>query len=129
MFMQSTTQFQQATQASLQANSQAIAKLEIQMGQLATLLSEREKGKFPSKPIPKPKGQFKNGASSYHEQAKSITTLRSGKVVDNHVGEPMNVDITDDEDKAQDNIENISKSQELPTSTFFRNESIPAYIP
>ena len=42
MFMQSTIQFQQATQSTLQANIQAIVKLEIQMAQL-TSLSERER--------------------------------------------------------------------------------------
>ena len=48
-----------------------------------------EKGKFPSQPIENPKGQSTNGNSklsnSHIEQAKSITTLRSGIIVDNKV--------------------------------------------
>jgi len=65
MFMQSTMQFQQATQSTLQANTQAIAKLEIQMGQLATSLSEREKGTFPAQPQPNPR--FQGQAKSVNE--------------------------------------------------------------
>ena len=71
----------------MQANTQAIAKLEIQMGQLATSLSEREKGKFPSQPVANPKRQYEIGSNSHHEQAKAITTLRSGRIVDNQVGD------------------------------------------
>lgn len=61
-------------------NTQAISKLENQMGQLANHIYEREKGKFPSKPIPNPKGQFSINSpeSSQQEQVQSIVTLRSG---------------------------------------------------
>ena len=59
------------------------------MGQLATTLSEREKGKFPSQPVANPKGQYEIGSNSnqeqYHEQAKSIITLRSSKQIENKV--------------------------------------------
>ena len=44
-------------------NTQAIAMLEMQMGQLANHLGEREKGKFPSQPEPNPK-TFSIGNSS-----------------------------------------------------------------
>ncbi|CAL9020201.1 unnamed protein product, partial [Prunus brigantina] len=54
--------------------SQAIQRLEAQVGQLAKELSERKKGEFPSQTIPNPGGQ---------EQLKAVTVLRSGKVVDN----------------------------------------------
>jgi hypothetical protein len=36
-------------------NTQAISKLEMQMGQLANHLGERDKGKFPSQPVTNPK--------------------------------------------------------------------------
>ncbi|KAL5844350.1 hypothetical protein ACOSQ4_010308 [Xanthoceras sorbifolium] len=49
------------------ANTQ---KLEVQVGQLVKALQNRAPGKFPSQP----------------EQAKAITVLRSGKIVDNRVG-------------------------------------------
>ena len=94
-------QFMQSTQQVLQSNSQAISKLERQSGQLATAIGEREKGKFPSQPIPNPKGQFEIGSSSISdkEEAKSITTLRSGKTFDNNV-------------KMSENREEIEKSQQ-----------------
>ena len=82
-------QFMQSTQQVLQSNSQAISKLETQLGQLATVV---EKEKFPSQLIPNPKGQFEIGSSSISdkEEAKSITTLRLGKTFDNNVKMPEN---------------------------------------
>jgi len=42
----------------MQNTSQAIAKLRVQMGQIANHMNEREKGKLPSQPIPNPRIQF-----------------------------------------------------------------------
>ena len=82
-FMQSTSQAIQEIKSSTHLNTQAISKLENQVGQLATQVGEREKGKFPSQPIPNSKGQYTiNGSSSSthaHESVQFITTLRSGK--------------------------------------------------
>ena len=64
------------------------------MGQLAStvqnLATNIEKGKFPSQPLPNPKGVYEVGAKSeiHHEEVKSVTTLRSGRVIDNMVGTP-----------------------------------------
>ena len=90
-------QFMQSTQQVLQSNSQTISKLETQLGQLATAV---EKGKFSSQPIPNLKGQFEIGSSSISDkdEAKSITTLKSGKTFDNNV-------------KMLENREEIEKSQ------------------
>ena len=59
---------------------------------MATQVGEREKGKFPSQHIPNPKGQYAiNGSSSSthaNESVQSITTLRSGRQVDNQVKMP-----------------------------------------
>ena len=49
-----------STGQSLTANTQAIARVEMQMGQLAATIGEREKGKFPSQPEINPKGQNPN---------------------------------------------------------------------
>ena len=96
--MQSTSQAIQEMKSSTHLNTQAISKLENQVGQLATQFGEREKGKFPSQPIPNPKGQYViNGSSSSthgQEHVQSITTLRSGKQVDNQVKMP---EVEDDE--------------------------------
>uniref|UniRef100_A0A2N9H0L4 Reverse transcriptase/retrotransposon-derived protein RNase H-like domain-containing protein n=1 Tax=Fagus sylvatica TaxID=28930 RepID=A0A2N9H0L4_FAGSY len=52
---------------------------------LQTFITQ-EKGKFPAQPQPNPQGQFGVSGSSasgtQHEHVKSITTLRSGKVID-----------------------------------------------
>ncbi|XP_058202945.1 uncharacterized protein LOC131317407 [Rhododendron vialii] len=56
-------------------------------------MAERENGKFPSQPIPNPKGKFalSNPSNSTYkrEQVQSIVTLRSRKQVDNQVSMPI----------------------------------------
>ncbi|KAI5668810.1 hypothetical protein M9H77_18663 [Catharanthus roseus] len=66
----------------LDSHTQSIAKLETQIGQLANAISRRDKGRLPSHLIENPR-------TNYHEQAKAVITLRSGKEVDNKVGEPI----------------------------------------
>ncbi|KAL5574187.1 hypothetical protein UlMin_023784 [Ulmus minor] len=66
-------QFMQSTQQVLHSNSQAISKLETQLGQLATVVGEREKGKFPSQPIPNPKESHK----SQPENSKSNDSTKN----------------------------------------------------
>jgi hypothetical protein len=57
----------------LHSHSQSIAKLEVQIGQLANALNQREEGKLPSQRMPNPKGHYmidKHASSnSHHEQA------------------------------------------------------------
>ena len=62
-------------------------KVQVQIGQLAKSVNERQKGMLPSQPLPNPKNHF-----PLHEvedmgpsQCNSIHTLRSGKRVDNKV--------------------------------------------
>jgi hypothetical protein len=69
------------------SHSQSIAKLETQMGQMANTLNRREEGKLPSQPVVNPKGLYMVNETSHLEQIQAITTLRSGRVVDNHVEE------------------------------------------
>jgi hypothetical protein len=40
-----------------------VANIEGKIGQLANQVGERERGKFPSQPVPNPKGQFGIGSS------------------------------------------------------------------
>ncbi|CAL2266116.1 unnamed protein product [Prunus armeniaca] len=70
----STQGFMQETRQTQAQTSTAIKSLENQVGQIATSLSQREPGQFPSQVIPNPNGG--------HETAKAIT-LRSGKEVPN----------------------------------------------
>jgi hypothetical protein len=48
VFMQITGQSISEVKSAMMVNTQAIAKLEVQMGQMAKHLGEREKGKLPS---------------------------------------------------------------------------------
>jgi hypothetical protein len=72
-----------------QFTHQVIANIEGQIGQLASQMGEREKGKFQSQPVANPKGQFVIGNTSFpsygQEHVQAITTLRSGRQVDNQV--------------------------------------------
>ncbi|XP_040369382.1 uncharacterized protein LOC121051265 [Rosa chinensis] len=61
---------------------QSMSKLEIQMGQLAQELSQRKQGVFPS--------QVENNP---RHEAKAITTLRSGRQVENNVYMPKNEEV------------------------------------
>ncbi|XP_026450650.1 uncharacterized protein LOC113350738 [Papaver somniferum] len=67
---------------------QRFTSLELKIGQICDALNDREKGKFPSHPEQNPKGTFQAGTSSCNETAHAVTTLRSGKVVDNNVSMP-----------------------------------------
>ena len=73
----------------LNSNSQAIAHLEMQVGQLESTISEREQGRLPSQPEPNPRNQ--NGKTSQENQVNQVNaihSLRSGKQVDNKVDTP-----------------------------------------
>jgi hypothetical protein len=65
------------------SHSQSIAKSETQMGQMANTLNRREEGKLPSQPVMNPKGLYMVNEETSHQHVQSITTLRSGKLVDN----------------------------------------------
>jgi hypothetical protein len=86
-FMKMTGQSISDIRHSTMVNTQAISKLEIQVGQLASHLGERDKGKLPSQPVNNPKA-CTIGSSSTQEHAHAIVTPRSGRRVDNHVAEP-----------------------------------------
>ncbi|XP_059451127.1 uncharacterized protein LOC132181920 [Corylus avellana] len=88
-FMKLTGQSISEVRNASMVNTQAIAKMKSQIGQIANHLGEREKGKFPSQPVLNPKGQFMVGNSSNpahgQEHVQAIVTLRSGRQVDNKV--------------------------------------------
>jgi len=62
------------------------------LAKFTSALSFQEKGKFPSQPQQNPKGQYNSSASSsgsqHMDQVKSVTTLRSGKVIEKPTLEP-----------------------------------------
>ncbi|XP_026450681.1 uncharacterized protein LOC113350774 [Papaver somniferum] len=81
-------------------NGQRLASLELKIGQMCDVLNEREKGKLPSQPQQLQKIAFQASTSncneSSHNQVNAVTTLRSGKVVDNNVGVPQSVESRSD---------------------------------
>jgi hypothetical protein len=87
MIGQSISDFRNSTMV----NSKAISKLEIQVGQLANHLGERDKGKLPSQLVNNPKA-CTIGNSSTQEHAYAIVTLRSERRVDNLVADPEEFD-------------------------------------
>jgi hypothetical protein len=90
-FMKMTGQSISDIRHSTMVNTQAISKLETQVGQLASHIGERDKGKLPSQPVNNPKA-CTIGSAPNQEHAHAIVTLRSGKQVDNRVDEPEAVD-------------------------------------
>jgi hypothetical protein len=61
------------------------------MGQLASHLGERDKGKLPNQPVNNLK-PCTIGSASNQEHAHTIVTLRLGRQVDNRVADPEVVD-------------------------------------
>ncbi|CAL2238597.1 unnamed protein product [Prunus armeniaca] len=78
--------FQQTTQA-------AISKLEVQLGQIAAEIAQREPGKWLSQSVINPKNQ----------EAKAVHVLISGKIVDNKFGSNLSNDamVVEDEDEKE----------------------------
>ena len=65
--VRATHSFMSSTGQSLTANTQAIARIEMQMSQLTASIGEREKRKFPSQPEVNPKGQNPNLSQQVHQ--------------------------------------------------------------
>jgi hypothetical protein len=86
-FMKMTGQSINDMRNSTIVNTQEISKLEMQMGQLANHLGERDKGKLPSQSMNNPKA-CTIGNSSNQEHVQVIVTLKFGKQVDNQVVDP-----------------------------------------
>jgi CCR4-NOT transcriptional regulation complex NOT5 subunit len=122
-FMKMTGQSISDVRNSTMVNTQAISKLEIQVGQLANHLVERDKGKLPSQPVNNSKA-CTIGNSSTQEHAHAIVTLRSGKRVNNQVAEPETNDeavptteLARQEETKSDNKEEIDAVPSTVTPT------------
>ena len=87
-------------------NTQAIAKMESQIGQIATHLGEREKGKFLSQPVPNPKA-FAIGNSSHENSLE--------RQVDNKLGqEEEDLVVQQGKESGRDNGEKLSLLEPYP---------------
>jgi hypothetical protein len=126
-FMQSTDRNIQELKNATMSNTKdiqelksSVANIKGQIGQLANQVGERERGKFPSQPVPNPKEQFSIGSSSTpthgQEHVQAIATLRSGKQVDNQVATPK-----DSSDTAK-----VEENQAKPTADVGLDTIIPS---
>ncbi|KAF6135808.1 hypothetical protein GIB67_028127 [Kingdonia uniflora] len=69
----------------MQMNQQSMSRIETSIAQLASGLSTRDKGTFPSQTQPNPKDETE---SLHRDEANAVITLRSRKTVDNKVRMP-----------------------------------------
>ena len=96
----------------MQETSQAIKDIKSTLNKLITSMNVHEKGKLHSQPLPNPQVQFisdSNSSNSHIEQAKSVTTLRSGKVIDKTIP----TDDHDPKEKSSDIPDVASSNEEL----------------
>ena len=78
-------QLQTEYRAQFQTHARSITNLEVQMGQIATSLNQREDEKLPSQTVANPRGQPKaEGFPAEH--AHVVTTLWSGRRISEEVG-------------------------------------------
>jgi hypothetical protein len=107
------------------AHSQSIAKLETQMGQLANTLNRREERKLQSQPMMNPKGLYMVNEETSHQHVQSITTLKSGKLVNNQVGNKK-----DEHTEVPETLQNDKGKQVInETSTSANPNSETPYVP
>ncbi|KAI5341711.1 hypothetical protein L3X38_009586 [Prunus dulcis] len=118
------TKLAATTQSFIEGNNQrfqnveaSIKSLEQQFGQLATQISDREKGKFPSQTIPNPNGR---------EDCNVVRTLRCGKSYDNRENS-----IEKEQQTVEDNTENFAAEPAKPAEkhTLADLETVPKQVP
>ncbi|XP_062150135.1 uncharacterized protein LOC133858677 [Alnus glutinosa] len=126
----SQSNLEDTLKAFMQITNQAIAKMEVQMGQMANHLSEREKGKLPSQLVPNPKLQFGRGSSSnprqWQENVQAIVTLRYGRQVDNQVVLPEENPTVS---QGQDSGNNMERDAEPSKATPIIEDSPRSFVP
>ncbi|XP_026396366.1 uncharacterized protein LOC113290999 [Papaver somniferum] len=115
-------------------NDQRFSSLELKLGQICDALNEREKGKLRSQPQQNPKGTFQESTSNCNETAHAVTTLRSGKIIDNNVGVPQTSESESDSSLhttpqktsiVENDSEHVCKSKKSTDV----NVSLPANVP
>jgi hypothetical protein len=127
-FMKMTGQSISDVRQSTMVNTRAIAKLEMQMGQLANHLGERDKGKLPSQAVNNPKA-CNSGNSSNQEHVQAIVTLRSGKRVDNKVMNSEEEQQEEEEQKEEVGDNQKEADAKISTVTPVIKEPLRALVP
>ena len=102
------------------------------MGQLAQSVGRRDEGKLPSQPVNNPRGQYgvesSNANDHFQEQAKAITTLRSGKEVNYKVEYQKDDELVRSPNKGKAPVVNLSKGDSSPPSPLMSVPMAP-YVP
>lgn len=101
--------------SAIQTMHASMLEMELQMGQMATELSTREHGRFPSQQEINPLG---------HEHVKAITTRRSGKVNDNQVAQSkksVTKEVHNKNDQEHDNIQARNKQKDNKETVFMKS--------
>ncbi|XP_026378448.1 uncharacterized protein LOC113272869 [Papaver somniferum] len=111
-------------------NDQIFASLELKLGKICDALNEREKGKLPSQPQKNPKGTFQASTSNCNETANDVTTLRSGKIIDNNVSmseksESVSKSQSHDTPVVENQSEHVPRSKKSDDV----NVSVPSNVP
>ena len=98
MFMQTVAQttqdyikMTQTLTQNVHVNTQSIKNIETQLVQLTNMFNERERGTFPSQPIANPNNTNQVQDIIQH-QVNQITTLWSGKQIDNRISMPVDLE-------------------------------------
>ena len=114
VFIQDLTQINQNTLQNFQESKNSVDQIE-------SRLNVREKGIFPAQPQPKPKTQFEvhDVQDPHMEHAKSVTTLRGGKVINKDT--PINVS------HSKENSE--TKGDDEPSDVYNKGEEKKIYKP
>ena len=116
-------QFKQTQSTINNQNSQAINDIRSTLTKLTASMSTIEKGKFPSQPQPNLQGQFCIGDCSPSKnivsQAKSVTTLHSGKIIEKDIPKS----------NTQDESSKIKSSDEVLESKSNEIEGCPIPAP
>jgi hypothetical protein len=127
-FMKMTSQSISDVRHPTMVNTQVISELEMQMGQLANHLGERDKGKLPSQALNNPKA-CSIGDSSNQEHVQAIVTLKSRKRVDNQVVDPEADHAKEEEPKDEEGDNQKEGDAEPSTVTPIVEEPPRAFVP
>jgi phosphoribosylformylglycinamidine (FGAM) synthase PurS component len=127
-FIKMTGQSISDVRNSTMVSTQAISKLEMQMGQLATHLDERDKVKLLSQSVNNPKA-CSIRKSSNQEHVQAIVTLRSGKRVDNQVMELEANHAEKDDQKGEEGDNQKEGDAEPSTVTPVVKEPLRSFVP
>ena len=90
---------------------------------MANTLNRREEGKLPSRLVANPKGLYMVNEETSHQHVQSITTLRSGKLVDNQVE-----DKKDENTKVSETLQK-DKGKQVIHDTLSDPSSETPYVP